>query len=117
MIMQVEHIEPQPVRLADVGEKARLQIDPILKSARVEQPHEQDVLRVVPDVNREPAVGDVLNHEIAGGEDSKVAHHVERMHCSEPLKPPSLDAAQCPVCEQNRRQSGRYCHKPRRQSE
>jgi hypothetical protein len=65
--------QPPAPALADVREEAVTRVDLILEPVVVEQPHERNVLEIVPDVHAEPAVIHVLHEEIASDEDHRVA--------------------------------------------
>ena len=87
--------------LADIGQEAGFRIDAVLEPPRVEQPDEQDVLGVVPDVDHQPAEGDVRDHQVGDGEDREMRQHVKRVDDSEAAAAPSLNTTQEPKREEH----------------
>ena len=74
----------------------RRRIDPAPEPVVVLQPDKEDVLRIVPDIDHQPAMGHVLDKQIADKENDMVARHIKCVGRRDIPVPPGIEAQQHP---------------------
>ncbi len=84
-------VEDDVPGLADGREESTLRLDALREAVGIEHPHDEHVLKVVPDVQHEPPGVDVGNQQVPRREDRDVARHVRAVGS---IRPPAAEHPQ-----------------------